>query len=142
MPVSVVDSYPPQYLEPMFNDPYYTVGWTNQNLIMQTPTLVPPSPAGLPSNVIPVTVTQTYVSITGGLVNGVVRFRQLAQTVITDAVITGGEISTVVSWGVLAVVLPGGFSYAVRECFPGGKRYTIAIAASTATTATLRQLMV
>jgi hypothetical protein len=61
----------------------------------------------------------------------VVRFRVL-DTVLdapSQTVITAGEILGQITEGRLSVELPAGFTYAVKECVPGGRSYEVSIPA-------------
>lgn len=146
-------SYPPAYLEPYANDPYYIPGWTAQNEKLQTDNPVEPgAPVPLPADIPLVVVTGNYVPINSGqtgenywLINGnaygggSVMFQLLDAAVDSqsDTVLAPGTIRGWILNGKLSgdmntqqdLKIPAGFTYQVKEITPGGRRFTVTIPA-------------
>jgi hypothetical protein len=147
-------SYPPAYLEPYSNDPYYIPGWTAQNEKLQTDNPVDPGqPLPLPADIPLVVVTGSYVPINSGMYGnnystidgttyggGSVLFQMLDAAVDSqsDTVLSPGTIRGWILNGKLSgdmntqtdLKIPAGFTYLVREITAGGRRFTVTIPAN------------
>jgi plastocyanin len=129
-------------------DEWNAPGWTAQQPSTvagpDTPTLT------LPPNFTAVTVTAKYVDDHGHALNGsVVRFHPSVQRVTDgDTVVWLREVDVHIERGALSVdllatdvsgVTPG-FTWHVKECFPGGDEYDIALPAATVSPVSLFSL--
>jgi hypothetical protein len=131
-----------------YGDEWGSVGWTAQ----QASTVAGPQtpPTSLPSNFTAVTVTAKYVDDEGNALEGsLVRFRPSVQRVTDgDTVVWLREIHGRIEKGALSVELLAtdvagitpGFTWHVKECFPGGAEYDISVPAVTVSPASLFSL--
>jgi plastocyanin len=131
-----------------YGDEWGSEGWTAQ----QPSTVAGPEtpPTSLPPNFTAVTVTAKYVDDQGNALNGSqVRFRPSVQRVTDgDTVVWLREIRAHIEKGILSTDLlatdvPGvvpGFTWHVKECFPGGEEYVITVPAATVSPVSLFSL--
>lgn len=129
-------------------DEWNVPGWTAQKPSTvagpDTPTLT------LPPNFTAVTVTAKYVDDLGNALNGsMVRFTPSVRRVTDgDTVVWLHEVHERIEKGVLTISLLAtdvsgvtpGFSWHVKECFPGGEEYDITIPSATTSPVSLFSL--
>jgi hypothetical protein len=131
-----------------YGDEWGSPGWTAQ----QPSTVAGPStpPISLPDNFTAVTVTARYVDGEGKALNGsMVRFTPSVRRVADgDTAVWLHEVHKRIEKGLLTIdllatdvpeVTPG-FSWHVKECFPGGEEYDITVPAVTTSPASLFSL--
>lgn len=129
-------------------DEWNVPGWTAQ----KPSTVAGPDtpPLTLPPNFTAVTVTAKYVDDLGDALNGsMVRFTPSVRRVTDgDTVVWLHEVHERIEKGVLTInllatdvsgVTPG-FSWHVKECFPGGEEYDITVPSATASPVSLFSL--
>lgn len=131
-----------------YGDEWDSPGWTAQKASTVAGTVTPAT--SLPTNFTAVTVTAKYVDDKGNALNGsVVRFRPSVQRVTDgDTVVWLRDIDACIESGALSINLLAtdvsgitpGFSWHVKECFPGGGEYDVTVPSATASPVSLFSL--
>jgi hypothetical protein len=131
-----------------YGDEWGTPGWTAQKPSTVAGPQTPP--ISLPPNFTAVKVTAKYVDDHGhGIDGSIVRFRPSVKRVTDgDTVVWLREVVARIDKGALSInllatdipeVTPG-FTWHVKECFPGGEEYDVSVPAATPSPASLFSL--
>lgn len=126
MPIPSTSTVP--FSPPNRNDPYWIKGWTAQNpegVLSDALTST-----GLPDDITIVTVTASYVDLSGRFFNSLVTFTMTGFAEDVDGTyFIPTRFKYWLSDGLLKAKLPAGFRYLVQEGTPGGRTYYVTLPA-------------